>query len=265
MLAWAHVATSRAYGRHRIFSRWSWPRWHDLRHLIALGIPIGGTFFVDVTAFTFMALFIARLGAVNSAAHQVAANLAAVLYMLPLSMGNAVGVLVGQAIGAGRLAVARSTAITGIVLAFALAAAAATTLGLFADAVAGLYSTDPEVRAVAATLIVLVGGYHLFDAVQAVTVSALRGYKRAVVPLLINAGGLWGVGLAGGYVIGLTDALDLSVAGLVTPLGAPGFWAAAIAGLALAFAATVAYYFVVSSPRHASAKEAGIRKTVTGT
>ena len=64
---------------------------------------------------------------------------------------------------------------------------------------------------------------------------------------------------------GLSDVLDLSAIGLRTPLGAAGFWAAAIAGLALAFAATVAYYFVVSSPRHASAKEAGIRKTVTGT
>ena len=66
-----------------------------------------------------------------------------------------------------------------------------------------------------------------------VTVSALRGYKRAVVPMFINAAGLWGVGLAGGYVIGLTRWLDLSAIGLVTPLGVPGFWVAAIAGLAI--------------------------------
>ena len=70
----------------------------------------------------------------------------------------------------------------------------------------------------------LVAGYHLFDALQVVTVNALRGYKRAVVPLLANVTGLWGVGLAGGYLIGLTGSLDLSWAGLVTPLGAPGFW-----------------------------------------
>jgi MATE family multidrug resistance protein len=63
-------------------------------------VPIGLTFLVDVTAFTFMALFVARLGAVNSAAHQIASNTAAVMFMLPLALGNAVGVLVGQAIGA---------------------------------------------------------------------------------------------------------------------------------------------------------------------
>jgi len=103
-------------------------------------------------------------------------------------------------------------------------------------------------------LLVLVAGYHVFDAVQAVTVSALRGYKRAVVPLLINAGGLWGVGLAGGYVIGLTDALDLSVAGLVTPLGAPGFWAAATAGMLVADVGIMIYFLLESSPPRARAR-----------
>ena len=97
----------------------------------------------------------------------------------------------------------------------------------------------------------LVAGYHVFDALQAVTVNALRGYKRAVMPLVINVVGLWGVGLAGGYAIGLTDALDIPALGLATPLGVRGFWAAAIAGLVVAFAATVGYYLVVSSPAHA--------------
>ena len=102
---------------------------------------------------------------------------------------------------------------------------------LGASAVAAFYTSDASVQVLAATLLVLVAGYHVFDALQAVTVSALRGYKRAVVPLLINAGGLWGIGLAGGYLIGLTDAFDLTAAGLTAPLGAPGFWAAATVGM----------------------------------
>jgi MATE family multidrug resistance protein len=201
-----------------------------------------------------MALFIARLGAINSAAHQIAANVAAVMYMLPLAMGNAVGVLAGQAIGASRFALARSTGVTGIVLALVLAGLSGATLILGASTVAASYTADASVQAVAATLLVLVAGYHVFDALQAVTVSALRGYKRAVVPLLINAGGLWGVGLAGGYVIGLTDTLDLSAAGLVAPLGVPGFWAAATAGMLVADVGIMIYFLVESSPQHARAR-----------
>ena len=263
--AWLWCAKAPAYARYRVFAHWSWPRMSDQRHLAALGAPIGLTFLVDVTAFTFMALFIARLGAVNSAAHQIAGNVAAVMYMLPLALGNGVGVLVAQAVGGKRFGVARSTGLTGIGLAAGLGLIVAFVLIAGASAVTIIYSEDGAVRGVTATLLVLVAVYHVFDAIQAVTVSALRGYKRAVVPMVISAMSLWGVGLAGGYLLGLSDVLDLSAIGLRTPLGAAGFWAAAIAGLALAFAATVAYYFVVSSPRHASAKEAGIRKTVTGT
>ncbi len=230
ILAWLLCAMARNYRHHGVFSRWSWPRWHDQRRLLALGMPIGGTFLVDVTAFTFMALFVARLGAVNSAAHQIAANVAAVMYMLPLAMGSAVGVLVGQALGARKFTLARSTGLTGIALALGLAAISATLLAAGAHAVAGFYTIDASVRGVAATLLVLVGGYHLFDALQAVTVNALRGYKRAVVPLLVNVVGLWALGLAGGYAIGLTDAVDLSAWGLTTPLGVRGFWIGAIVG-----------------------------------
>jgi MATE family multidrug resistance protein len=254
ILAWLWCALSPAYRRHRVFSSWSWPRWGDQWRLTALGVPIGMTFLVDVTAFTFMALFIARLGAVNSGAHQIAANVAAVMYMLPLAMGNAVGVLVGQAIGARKFALARSTGVTGIVLALVLAALTGAALMLGAGALAAVYTSDAGVQAIAATLLVLVGVYHVFDALQAVTVSALRGYKRAVVPLLINAGGLWGVGLAGGYVIGLTDAMHLSVAGLATPLGAPGFWAAASAGMLVADVGIMIYFLVESSSQHARAR-----------
>ncbi len=204
---------------------------------------------VDVTAFTFMALFVARLGAVNSGAHQIASNVAAVMFMLPLALGSAVGVLVGQAIGAQRLAVARSIGITGMGLALALAALAGALLILGANAVAAFYSSDADVQALAAKLLVLVAGYHLFDALEVVVINALRGYKRAVVPFLIGVVGLWGVGLAGGYVVGLTDTFDLSLLRLTTPLGTPGFWAGAILGMLVASAATAVYFLAVRAQR----------------
>ena len=248
-LAWLLVATSPVYRPHHVFARWSWPRLRDLRHLLALGIPIGGTFLVDVTAFTFMALFVARLGAVTSAAHQIASNVAAVMYMLPLAAGNAVGVLVGQAIGARKLVLARSTGLTGLAIGLGIAATSSTLLFLGSHHVAAFYSTDQEVRVLAASLLMLVSGYHLFDAMQAVAVNALRGYKRAVVPLMVNAGGMWIVGLAGGVAIGLTHVAGLRAIGLDTPLGVRGFWMAAIAGMAVATAGIIVYFLFVSAPR----------------
>jgi len=253
ILAWLWCALAPTYRHHGVFSRWSRPRWGDQWRLTALGVPIGMTFLVDVTAFTFMALFVARLGVVNSAAHQIAANVAAVMYMLPLSVGSAVGVLVGQAIGARELARARSTGIMGIALGLGLAVASATMLATGAPAVAAFYSTDVNVRAIATGLLVLVAGYHLFDALQAVAINALRGYKRAVIPLVVNIVGLWLVGLAGGYAIGLTDMLRLPAFGLATPLGVRGFWIAAMTGMAVASGCILVYFLLVSTPRRARA------------
>jgi MATE family multidrug resistance protein len=179
------------------------------------------------------------------------------MYMLPLATSNAVGVLVGHAIGARHFSLARSTGLTGIAVTSGLAVVAALALTVAANAVADFYTVDPHVRAVASGLLLLVGVYHVFDSTSAVAVNALRGYKRAVVPFLVNVLGLWGVGLGGGYVIGLTDALPLSALVLATPLGVPGFWIGALAGMAVAASGVVAYFLVVSEPKNvrAEAKE----------
>jgi MATE family multidrug resistance protein len=95
------------------------------------------------------------------------------------------------------------------------------------------------VRRIAATLITLVATYHLADALQTVVVNILRGYKRTVVPMLIYVVSLWGVGLGGGYLLGLTDFLGAA-------RGAAGFWLAAAAALALAGSVVLAYFFNVS-------------------
>ncbi len=250
-LAWGWCRIDSGYRSYGVFARWSWPNAKALGRILSLGLPIGITFFIDVTGFTFMALFIARLGALYSAAHQIAANLAALIFMLPLALGNAASVVVGQSLGAQHYARARAAGLLGLGLALACAAVLGASLYLFAGGVSGLYTGDPEVRRVAAGLIAFVAVYHLFDAVQAVVVNVLRGYKRAVVPMLIYGVALWGVGLGGGYALGLTS-IDLAWLGLHPPLGAPGFWLAAIASLVLASSLVTAYFLRVSRAAAAS-------------
>jgi MATE family multidrug resistance protein len=241
----ARVADYRVFG---VFARWSWPDVRSMRHLLAVGVPIGATFLVDVTAFTFMTLFVARLGARYSGAHQIAANVAALAFMVPLSLGNAATVLVGQAIGARAFARARATGIQALVIAMVVAVVFALGLGFGREAIAQFYSRDPAVQVLAASLLAYVAVYHLVDALQAVTVNVLRGYKRTVVPMVVYTVSLWGMGLGGGYVLGLTDWVDLQAVGLATPLGASGFWIAAILSV-LCAGGIVTLYWLRESAR----------------
>jgi MATE family multidrug resistance protein len=233
---WATWAAYRPYG---IFQHFSLPRWPDLAALLKLGLPIGATFLVDVTAFTFMALFIARLGATASAAHQIAANLSVLCFMLPTAIGHAAGVLAGQSLGAQQPAQARRACLQGYGLGMACTVVLAACLALGRGSLAAFYTADPAVQVLAASLILWVAGYHLADGLQTVAVNVLRGYKRATAPMVIYAVALWGVGLAGGVAMGLYDWLG-------PPRGAAGFWQAGTVALALAGLAVTIYWWRVS-------------------
>jgi len=239
-LAWLWCRRDADYVPYGVFARFEPPRLAALREFLVLGLPMGATFLVDVTAFTFMALFIARLGPEVSAAHQVAANVTVFVYMVPLALGSATGVPVGQALGAGDARRARHAGLLGLAVALGIAALLGASIWFGAMPLARAYSADPGVAAAAAALLSIVAVYHLADALQAVMAQVLRGYKRATVPMVIYALSLWGVGLGGGYLLGLTDAFG-------APRGAAGFWIAAVASLAIAGAGVLAYFLRISA------------------
>jgi MATE family multidrug resistance protein len=239
ILAWGWYARQAEFAEFGVLSRLTMPKPAAILALTKLGAPIGATLLVDVTAFTFMALFIARLGPTMSAAHQIAANLTILIFMIPLSIGNAVLVLAGQALGAGDPATARRTGLTGIGLGLTVSSLVSLGLWLGAENLAAIYTPDAAVRAAAASLIAIIAVYHLADALQTVVVNILRGYKKTVVPMAAYVVSLWGVGLGGGYLLGLTDLLGPA-------RGAAGFWLAAAASLALAGTVVLLYFLAVS-------------------
>ena len=236
-LAWTQMHP--AFRKYRVFARIDAPDWRALRRLLALGLPIGASFMIDVTSYTFMALFIARLGESWSAGHQIAANLGALCYMVPLALANATSVLVGQAIGAHDYRRARAAGWTGLAIGVVVALFLASLVAALSLPIAALYSKDPVVVGIAAPLLALVAMFHLFDATNAVASNALRGYKKALVPMLAFAAGLWGVGLGGGYLLAYTSTFG-------APLGARGFWIGAIIGMAVAALAVTAYFARIS-------------------
>lgn len=215
----------------------AWPRWSAQRELLKLGIPMGLSYLIEVTAFTFMAIFIARLGETAVAGHQIVANLGTVLYMLPLSIATATSILVAQALGAGTPDQARHIGNAGIRLAILSSMAAGLLVWLLRGLIVRAYTPDAAVAAAALPLFFFIAFYQLFDSLQVTTAFVLRAYKVAIVPTIMYAVALWGVGLGGGFVLGF-DMLG------VTPrflLGASGFWMANSVSLGLVGLGLIAY------------------------
>jgi len=228
-----------------IFQRFSWPHWKHQFDLIKLGVPMGLSYLIEVTSYTFMAIFIARLGTSTLAAHQIAGNLGAVLYMTPMSIGIATSTLVAQAIGRGRPDEARTLARHGVTTAVMIACVFSTLVFFLRPLIIRGYTPNVGVAEAAMPLVAVVALYHLFDALQISTAFALRAYKVAVIPMVIYAVALWGVGLGGGF------ALGFDVTGTIPAwaTGARGFWLANTASLAIAGIGLVIYLVRVSQ-RH---------------
>lgn len=222
------LRTQGLYHPYLLWATMEKPDWRQIGSFARLGIPGGMAYLVEVTSFTLMALFIARLGTAASASHQIAASMASVLYMVPLSIAIACSARVSFWTGAGQPVQAARAVWTG----FRLVAISAITLAailLIANRhIAGLYSATPIVAQLASGLLLWVAVYHVGDAVQAVCGFLLRCYRITLTPLLLYAIMLWGLGLLGGY------ALAYQGLGPYPAMPSPvSFWAASSAGMAL--------------------------------
>ncbi len=233
IVGWAHTRLDSFYRRFEI--QRSPPHWPVLRELTRLGVPMGLSYALEATSFTFITILVARLGTDVMGGHQIVANLAALCFMVPLSLAVAAATLTAHAIGAEDAAQARRTASTGIRIAVMASASLALAVWTLRAPIVHLYTSDAAVAAVALTLIPYLAAFHVFDALQTGVGFVLRAHKRAVAPTVVYAVALWGVGLVGGYHVAF-----VGVGG--PPWGVSGMWLMQSIGLGLAAALLLGVY-----------------------
>ena len=222
------LRTQSFYLPYRIWMPMEKPHAATLLRFVRLGLPSGLAIGVEVTSFTLMSLFIARLGVVATAGHQIVSNMTAVLYMVPLSLSIACSARVSYWIGARHRKHARQALRTGLSLVLIMCVGLATLVCWQRETVALVYTQSPEVVSLAATLFLWLALYHVADAVQVFCVFSLRCYTITVLPLITYTVLLWGLGLGGGYAVayGLTGSLDMSspILSWLTPNSPVAFW-----------------------------------------
>ncbi|HUH39679.1 MAG TPA: MATE family efflux transporter, partial [Castellaniella sp.] len=146
--------------------RISRPCWVDQKELLRLGLPMGGSYLIEVCAFSFMALLIARDGLYVSGGQQILANLIALCYMLPMSLSLSTASLTAQAVGARDAARARSTGLSGILLVTLGALLTAALLVLGQGPIVRLYTDETQVALVALALLQIAPWFHFCDAMH---------------------------------------------------------------------------------------------------
>jgi MATE family multidrug resistance protein len=191
------------------------------RTMLAIGVPIALQLEIEMAAFSIVALLMGTFGTIQVAGHQVALNLASLTFMVPMGVGMAAAVQVGQAVGRRDASAARAGTRAALLLGGGFMVSTALLFTLLPMTIAGWYTNAADVRAFAAMLLPVAGIFQVFDGVQVVCVGVLRGLGDTHAPMLINLGGFG--------VVGVGTSLWLAYR---TSLGPVGLWWGLVVGLA---------------------------------
>jgi len=223
-----------------LFKSISAPDYAQISAIFKLGLPVAVALFFEVTIFAGIAILIAPLGSMIVAAHQIAINFASMVFMLPMSIANAVSIRVGFNLGRSNQNGAKNASYAGLTVGLVLSIITALLTVIYKANIAQLYTENQEVITLAVTLILFSAMYQCVDSIQVVAAGALRGYKEMTAIFTRTFIAYWIVGLPSGYLLGMTDII-------VEPLGAKGFWIGITAGLTIAAILLGQHLFKVQS------------------
>jgi MATE family multidrug resistance protein len=206
--------TWRPFKKYRVLGGFWRADWELMRKLMAIGFPISGALMLEWGLFSSAALLVGWIGTTALAAHQIALQVASILFMVPLGISLAATVRVGHAVGRGDPAGVRRAGFTATALGGVLMAAMTAGVVAFRHEIplfflGGDASAHADTVRLCATLLLIGASFFVADAVQGVAAGALRGFNDTRVPMLFAAVSFWLIGFTSAYQLGLHTALGV--------------------------------------------------------
>ncbi len=217
------TAKFKTYRRFNIFTRTKGPDWGRIAELLKIGIPNAMSTTMEVLLFAAVSVLMGTLSVQASAAHQVAINIAATVFMIPLGLSLAISQRVGVSMGKGLLKEARFRGFTGTAVCTGVTSITAAVLFVFPEAIVSVYTHDVEVINLAVSLVFFAAVFQLSDGLQVGAFGALRGLKDTRMPMIFNLISYWFIGFSVGYYLSFNAGY-----------GPQGLWIGLIAGLSTA-------------------------------
>lgn len=191
--------------------------WPLMRQLITVGAPISFSLLMEYGLFSSAALLMGLISTTALAAHQIALQVTAVLFMVPLGIGMAATVRVGHAFGRDDPAAVRRAGLAAGVLGVALVSALTVAIILGRYELGRLFFGSSGASAatveLTATLLVVGATFFIADGLQTIVGGALRGLNDTRMTLVFAVIGYWCVAFPVAWLLAFH-----------TGLGATGVW-----------------------------------------
>jgi len=164
----------------------------DVRMLLRTGLPLGIERFFDVGAFSLMIMLTARMGDLELAAYQVAQQTLLFAFMPTMAIGDASTVLIGQAVGAGRLRTVPRVQRAALLIALAYVGLCSLTYATSAPLLAAQFTADPDVLGRAVGLMHIAAWFVLIWPLYGIGQSTLRAIGDVRAASIITVIAAWG-------------------------------------------------------------------------
>ncbi|NXH14111.1 S47A1 protein, partial [Bucco capensis] len=138
---------------------------------------------------------IGLLSVVELSAQSIIYEVSVVAFMIPLGLGTAASVQVGNALGAGDMETAKRSSSTSLLLTGGFCIAVGAILASTKDMLGYIFTNDKEIVDLVAWVIPVYVVFHLFEAVCGACSGVLRGVGKQKFGAILNAVGYYGVGL----------------------------------------------------------------------
>jgi MATE family multidrug resistance protein len=199
----------RPFRKFQVLGRVWRPDWPLFKKLIVIGAPISGTFLLEYGVFAAAGLMMGWISTTALAAHQIALQIASIMFMVPFGISMAATVRVGHAVGRRDSAGTRSAGFVAIWLGIVFMSAMTLLVIATRDMLPVLFlgqvtNENGQTAALAATLMIVGASFFICDGVQSIAAGALRGLNDTRVPLLISFVCFWVIGFTACYGLGFT-------------------------------------------------------------
>jgi multidrug resistance protein, MATE family len=185
------------------------------RDVWAQGVPNGLQFIMEVGAFLILTVLVARMSAVDAAAHQMVLHLVNVSFLPAHALAEAAAVLVGQAVGAGKDSLVPRVAKRALAIGAGYSTVVLIGYAILGGTIATAMAAGDSALAERSTLLVYVGlAFLVADAANVIARGVLRGASDVRYAAIVGIATSWlttppltwllgvhfGLGVIGGWI-----------------------------------------------------------------
>lgn len=178
--------------------------WEAVRSLLRMGLPIASQMFLEASAFVGTGIMMGWFDKETMSANQIATTIGNCAFMIVMSIGAATTIRVSHCYGARNIGELSLAAKASYHLVLAWNTFAAIVFITMRHIIPTLFTTNPQVIAVASQLMVFAAIYQLSDGIQNVSVGILRGIQDVRIIMPIAFVSYWLLNLPVGYLFGFT-------------------------------------------------------------